>query len=171
MTLKESHPNPRPTEAATGASTGMVAKPRVPVRRAPAGDGTDNQQRLLPACDHLWQSLLHRLMRPVLRANKETQKCPAPQRPMVPNRSLQSRIPRLQCIQYRPDGNHPSYLQRNLAAHAGKVPQMLRQLHPYLAHGKVCTSTESTAGRSRTIGAHVSPASADAYTCPPVVPK
>src|SRR5208282_1003088 len=35
----------------------------------------------------------------------------------------------------------------------------------------VCTSTESTAGRSRTIGAHESPASAEPYTCPPLVPK
>ena len=38
-------------------------------------------------------------------------------------------------------------------------------------HGSVCTSTESTGGRSRTIGAQLSPASTDAYTCPPVVPK
>ena len=38
-------------------------------------------------------------------------------------------------------------------------------------HGSVWTSTESTAGRSRTIGVQLSPASADAYTCPPVVPK
>jgi hypothetical protein len=29
-------------------------------------------------------------------------------------------------------------------------------------HGSVCTSTESTAGRSRTIGFQLSPASADA---------
>lgn len=34
-----------------------------------------------------------------------------------------------------------------------------------------CTSTLSTAGRSRTMGAQESPASAEAYTCPPVVPK
>ena len=38
-------------------------------------------------------------------------------------------------------------------------------------HLRVCTSTESTAGRSRTMGFQLSPASADAYTCPPVVPK
>ena len=38
-------------------------------------------------------------------------------------------------------------------------------------HASVCTSTESTAGRSRTMGAQLSPASAEAYTCPPVVPK
>src|SRR4029453_10397963 len=38
-------------------------------------------------------------------------------------------------------------------------------------HGSVWTSTDTTAGRSRTMGAQLSPASADAYTCPPVVPK
>jgi hypothetical protein len=35
----------------------------------------------------------------------------------------------------------------------------------------VWTSTDSTAGRSRTIGAQLSPPSDDPYTCPPVVPK
>ena len=35
----------------------------------------------------------------------------------------------------------------------------------------VCTSTEYTAGKSRTIGAQLSPASAEQYTCPPLVPK
>jgi hypothetical protein len=40
-----------------------------------------------------------------------------------------------------------------------------------LNHPSVCTSTESTAGKSRTIGFQLSPASAEAYTCPPLVPK
>lgn len=35
----------------------------------------------------------------------------------------------------------------------------------------VCTSTDNTAGRSRTIGCQLSPESAEQYTCPPVVPK
>src|SRR5437016_6288178 len=39
------------------------------------------------------------------------------------------------------------------------------------AHASVCTSTESTPGRSRTIGDQLSPALAEAYTCPPLVPK
>jgi hypothetical protein len=39
-------------------------------------------------------------------------------------------------------------------------PQMRRKHHA--DHHSVCTSTESTAGRSRTMGAQVSPASADA---------
>src|ERR1700674_3183242 len=51
----------------------------------------------------------------------------------------------------------------------------LSEIHESLllgwAHASVCTSTESTPGKSRTIGAQLSPASADAYTCPPLVPK
>src|SRR5207245_11187250 len=48
--------------------------------------------------------------------------------------------------------------------------------HPSLSvttwnHPSVCTSTESTPGKSRTIGFQLSPASADAYTWPPLVPK
>ena len=38
-------------------------------------------------------------------------------------------------------------------------------------HESVWTSTDSTAGRSRTIGAQQSPEFEEAYTCPPVVPK
>src|SRR5207244_9209978 len=41
----------------------------------------------------------------------------------------------------------------------------------YSDHVSVCTSTESTPGKSRTMGFQLSPASADAYTCPPLVPK
>ena len=43
---------------------------------------------------------------------------------------------------------------------ARELLQMRGQHHAN--HGSVCTSTESTAGRSRTIGAQVSPASAEA---------
>src|ERR1700741_3319337 len=39
------------------------------------------------------------------------------------------------------------------------------------SHDNVWTSTDSTAGRSRTIGFQLSPASAEQYTWPPVVPK
>ena len=63
----------------------------------------------------------------------------------------------------------PSTRTVNFAFEPRQRPQMRRQHDP--DHHSVWTSTESTAGRSRTIGAHVSPASADAYTWPPVVPK
>ena len=60
-------------------------------------------------------------------------------------------------------------LKFHFAADVRQRPQMWRQFDA--DHGSVCTSTESTAGRSRTMGAQLSPASAEAYTCPPVVPK
>ena len=50
-----------------------------------------------------------------------------------------------------------------------QFPQMEGKRDP--DHGSVWTSTETTAGRSRTMGAQLSPALADTYTCPPVVPK
>ena len=57
----------------------------------------------------------------------------------------------------------------DFAADTGQGPQVRGKHDP--DHGSVWASTDSTAGRSRTIGAQQSPASAEAYTCPPVVPK
>ena len=56
-----------------------------------------------------------------------------------------------------------------VSAHVRERAEMLRQYDAN--HASVCTSTESTAGRSRTIGFQLSPASAETYTWPPVVPK
>jgi hypothetical protein len=64
------------------------------------------------------------------------------------------------------------HLRKNATLHADIQPRT-GGLSAHIArfHCKVCTSTESTAGRSCTIGAHESPESAEAYTWPPVVPK
>src|SRR3981081_4864587 len=74
----------------------------------------------------------------------------------------------------------PDFLDKNIS---GFRPShnfgLLTQFHQSLllrltgffsgpAYASVCTSTESTAGRARTIGAQLSPASADAYTCAPL---
>jgi hypothetical protein len=56
-----------------------------------------------------------------------------------------------------------------VSADAGEVSQVRREHDP--DHGSTWASTESTAGRSRTIAVHVSPPSAEPYTCPPEVPK
>src|SRR5216684_685982 len=53
-------------------------------------------------------------------------------------------------------------VELHLTADARQSAQMWREYHPN--HGSVWTSTESTAGRSRTMGAQLSPASAEAYT-------
>jgi hypothetical protein len=60
-------------------------------------------------------------------------------------------------------------IENFLAIDASQGPQMCREHDPY--HGKVWTSTDNMAGRSRTIGVQLSPASAEPYTCPPDVPK
>src|SRR5204863_320559 len=60
-------------------------------------------------------------------------------------------------------------LHRPLSRDFRQRPQVRRQHDAN--HGSVWTSTDSTAGRSRTIGVQPSPPSAEAYTWPPVVPK
>src|SRR5207237_8834105 len=76
------------------------------------------------------------------------------------------------CLQRVDDRTHRDWavdVERYLGADLGQHAQMIGEHDA--DHGSVCTSTDKTVGRSRTIGVQLSPASADAYTCPPVVPK
>ena len=66
----------------------------------------------------------------------------------------------LQDVQDRLLSNRGRDLEIDNPADAGQNLKILRQND--VDHASVCTSTESTAGRSRTIGAQLSPASADA---------
>src|SRR5438045_6123529 len=75
----------------------------------------------------------------------------------------------LQCVEHGALRHCALHVARDLVADVCERPEMVRKHDA--DHRSVCTSTESTAGRSRTIGAQVSPESADAYTWPPVVPK
>ena len=70
-------------------------------------------------------------------------------RSVVAHRAPQPRVARLQSVQHGGEGR-------------GVCDR---------SHGSVWTSTEDTLGKYSAIASHVSPASADAYTCPPVVPK
>src|ERR1700760_2883801 len=108
-------------------------------------------------------------MREILLASKEPQKRPPLPRPVLSNRSLQRRIPRLQRIQHRLECHLPRYLERYLTLDPRQRSQVRRPFNPN--HAIVGPSTDRTAGRSRTIGAQLSPPSDDPYTCPPVVPK
>ena len=108
--------------------------------------------------------------------------------PVLSNRPAQHRVARLQSIEDATDGDGRGHFKRNLCAHPCQRPQMIRQNHANHrrsrrvlsgpvslisdpCHASVCTSTLKTAGKSCTIGVHVSPAFADPYTWPPVVPK
>src|SRR6266568_784690 len=93
---------------------------------------------------------------------------------MVTDGAAKHRIGSFQRIQCLADGGLSFDCDLHLVTmDAGKIPQMRRQLDPdgNCAHASVCTSTERTGGRSRTIAVQLSPASAEAYTWPPLVPK
>src|SRR5712691_7614329 len=102
-------------------------------------------------------------------AGEEPQERPALLRDVVANRAPQHRIAGLQRVEHRTLCDRTIHLELHVAGHTRQRPQM--RWKDNCNHGSVWTSTESTAGRSRTMGAQLSPASAEAYTCPPVVPK
>ena len=76
------------------------------------------------------------------------------------NRPAQNRIPRLQRVEHRALGRVLQGVEADLAVDARERPQVLRK--DDADHGSVWASTESTAGRSRTIAVHRSPPSGDA---------
>src|SRR6267378_2360565 len=141
-----------------------VALPPLPTRNR-----SHNQQWFLPRNHLLRQRRINRLVRKVLLARKKSQKWPPLLRYVVTNGAPQHRVTRLQRIHHRTLRNRPLNIHLHLAAHVRQPLQVRRQQNSN--HGSVWTSTESTAGRSRTIGVQLSPPSAEAYTCPPLVPK
>src|SRR5256885_3557163 len=124
-----------------------------------AGDGGDDEQRLGAACDGGRQRLVPRSVREIFHAREEPQeRAPLP-RGVIADGSAQNGMTRLQRIQDRVNGDGALYLERHLALDLRKLPQMSRQCHA--DHGSVWTSTESTAGRSRTMGVQLSPPSGE----------
>ena len=102
-------------------------------------------------------------------AGEEPQERPALLRDVVADRPAQHRIAGLERVEDRALRGRALDVELHLAVDLRQRPQMIRKHDA--DHGSVWTSTDSTAGRSRTIGAQLSPASAEAYTWPPVVPK
>jgi len=138
--------------------------------RLTARNGADHQKGLLARDNRIRQGSVRRLMRQILFACEEAQERPALQRDVIADSATQHRILRFECVEYGAQRHRGLDFELHLSACFRQRAQMLGEFDSDL-HDSVCTSTEYTAGRSRTIGAQVSPASADAYTCPPVVPK
>ncbi|GAA2095770.1 hypothetical protein GCM10009780_42610 [Actinomadura alba] len=88
---------------------------------------------------------------------------------MVADRPAQHRVTRLERVEHQALCRRTLDRQAHLSVDPRERPQMRGEYDP--DHDNVWTSTDSTAGRSRTMGSQPSPASADTYTCPPVVPK
>src|SRR5216110_2367813 len=99
-------------------------------------------------------------MRQILLAGEESHKRPALPGDVVAERPAQHRIPALERVEDRALRGPTFDIELHLAVDFSQGAQMRREHNA--DHGSVWTSTESTAGRSRTIGAQLSPASADA---------
>src|SRR5262245_60596556 len=102
-------------------------------------------------------------MRQVLLAGKEAQKRPPLLREVIADGAAQHWVGSLDGVQDRALRHRPVHVDAHLTLHPGQRAKMRRQQNPN-RHDSVCASMESTAGRSRTIGVQLSPASRDAYT-------
>src|SRR5262249_42678891 len=134
-----------------------------------AGDGADDQKGFFAGGDLLRQWGIGWLKGDVLLASEETQERPALFGDVVSDGPLQHGIGDFECVKDGALRYLTLDLELQLAAGARQRSQVRREDHS--DHGSVWISTDRTAGRSRTIGDHVSPALAEAYTWPPVVPK
>src|SRR6267142_212820 len=132
------------------------AKPRGSRNKLSAGDGSDDDQGLGAACDGGWHRFVGGIVREIFLAREEAQeRAPLP-RSVVADGAAQHGMTRLERIQDRVDGDGSLDLERHLAVDVRELAQMSRQRNA--DHGSVWTSTESTAGRSRTMGFQLSPA-------------
>src|ERR1039457_4442834 len=140
-------------EATAAACTRRTGRPGLA-----AGHCPHDQERLRAGGDPLGQRNVGLFVGQVLLAGEEPHEWPA-----------QHRIAGFERVEDGALGGRAFDREFYLAVDARERPQMRGKRDP--DHGSVWTSTDSTAGRSRTIGTQLSPASADTYTCPPVVPK
>src|SRR2546429_8035453 len=136
---------------------------------SPPGDRPDHEKWFRSRYDGVGQRSVRRLVRQVPLARKEPQNRPPPLGDVVADRAAQHGIARLERVQYGAPSDAARHVDLHFAFDLRQRPEVRREHHA--DHHSVWPSTDSTAGRSRTIGAQLSPASADAYTCPPVVPK
>jgi len=127
-----------------------------------SSNSTHNIKRFVAGYDSLWKWGIRGFVRQVFLAGKEAQERAALQGTVVTNGALQHRIASFQRVQYRTQRHSTVDFECHLEAYVRQGAQMRRKYDS--DHDSVCTSTESTAGRSRTMGFQLSPASAEAYT-------
>src|SRR6267143_6008614 len=136
---------------------------------SPTGNGPDDEKGLFPRGDVVGQRGIRWLKGIVFLAGEEAQERTALLCDVVADGATQHRILDLECVEHRALRDGTFDVELHLGADARQRPQMSGEYDAN--HGSVWTSTESTAGRCCTMGVQESPALAEAYTWPPVVPK
>ena len=99
-------------------------------------------------------------MREIAFTRKEPHKGATLLRRVIADRSQQHRVGCFNRIEHSALRYRSIDINLNFALNMGQRTQMPWQQYTH-HHDSVCTSTESTAGRSRTIGFQLSPASGD----------
>ena len=125
-----------------------------------AGDGSEDQEGLGSRGDGVGQRGVGLLVRQILAAGEEAQERAALLRDVIADRAAQHRVTGFERVEDGALRELPSDLEFDFAVDVRQSSQMWREDNA--DHASVWTSTESTGGRSRTIGAQLSPASADA---------
>ncbi len=138
-------------------------------RRLAPGNCTDNQEGLDALADRVGDGHVGWFKRKVLLARKESHEIASPGGDVIADRASQDGVARFERVQNRTLRHRRSHDEFDFVTHSGEDPQVCREEDAN--HPSVCTSTDTTGGRFCAIAIHESPASAEAYTCPPVVPK
>jgi len=156
-------------------SPGLILGPRLEI--LPTGDGPNDDERFLAGRNSFWDRSIRRFLGKILLAGKETQEGPSQVCDVVADGPPEHRIRGFELVKDRALGDRTLDLEYELAADTRQISKMeweydsdhgplppSRKAKPTLSaiHASVWTSTESTAGRSRTIGAQLSPPSGDA---------
>ena len=156
--------NPEPGTREPG-----TRNPEPGTRSLAARHRADDQERLRTGRHRIGQRSVGRLVGQVLLAREEAHERPALLRDVIADRPAQHRVARLERVEHRALRHRAVDVERHLAVArrasvrrcAGSTTRIIARrpagawtLRP---DGRVCTSTDSTAGRSRTIGAQLSP--------------
>lgn len=128
--------------------------------RLTASNSTDDHERLIACGNFLGQRHVGRTVRKVFLAGEESHKPATLVGDIIANCSAKHWVLRLECVEDRPCRHRAADIQPNLTASACQFTKMLWENDA--DHGRVCASTETTAGKSLTIGFQLSPESADA---------
>ena len=144
----------------------LSANPGAPLS---AGQGPHDQKRLGPGGHFRWEPIVGGGMRQILPAGEEPDEGATLVGRVVANRAPKRRVTGLQRIEDGALGDRAWKLEGHFPGDLRQGSEVIRKHNP--DHARDWTSTDSTGGRSRTIGVQLSPSSGEAYTCPPVVPK
>ena len=132
---------------------------QVPPETLTAGHGAEDYKGFSATGDRVGEGSVRRIVGEVLFAGEEADKGSAFLGDVIADRSSQDWIARLESVENSALCYRAIHFQLHLAIHASELSQM--EWERNVDHGSVWTSTERTAGRSRTIGFQVSPASAE----------